>query len=166
MDNEHNDKCGLKYKKSKTGRYADASDFFDTVFDLCVYDEAIARYEVEHPLKTAAYQVFAVAAEVNLVNIKFGGKEEKRPLSQDEQRRELTSNKDAGKTDCATKPGSVGDAVVLVTGKVQGTAQSLRLSTYQDAGCGGHLSRIYVLDVLDGGKVVETRFATRYFGPI
>ena len=166
MDDEHSQRCGLKYKKSKTGRYADASDFFDTVIDLCVYDEAIARYELEHPPKTAAYQVFALAPDVKLVNIKFGGKEDKRPLSQDEQGRELTSKKDAGKTDCTTKTGSVGDAVVLVTGQVQGTAQSIRLSTYQDAGCYGHLSRIYVLDVLDGGKVVGTHFATRYFGPI
>lgn len=166
MDDEHNKTCGLKYKTSKTGRYVDGSDYFDTAFDNCAFDEAIARYQVEHPPKTAAYQVFAVAPEVKLVNIKFGGKEEKRPLSQDEKGRTLASKKITGESDCTTKPGSIGDAVVLVTGNVQGTAQSLRLSTYQDAGCYGHLSRIYVLDLLDGTKVVGTRFATRYIGTI
>ncbi len=166
LDAGHDQSCGLKYKKDKARRYADGTDYFDTVFDYCFFDEPIVRYELARAPRTAAYQVLAVAAELTLENVQHGGAKEKRPASKAEAALEAAQKSRAARMDCSTEPASIRDAAVVFTATVKGTGRALRLSTYQDPGCGGHLTRIYLLDVLEGGKVAGTYLATRYIGPI
>jgi hypothetical protein len=164
MNEGHNSSCGLKYKMDKRRRYADSGDFFVTISDFCFFDEAIAHYKIDKPTSSAAYQVVAVSSDLGLEAIRHGMDGEKRPLSKEEGDHERAQS--VNLEDCTTKPGSRADAVVLWIARLKGSKQSLRISKYDDPGCAGHMSTIYLLDILEGDKAMVTAVAVRYFGVI
>ena len=40
----------------------------------------------------------------------------------------------------------------------------MRISTYENPGCAGHLATIYVLDILNRGVVLDTLLLSQYQG--
>jgi hypothetical protein len=47
-----------------------------------------------------------------------------------------------------------------------GRGMTLRLSSYKTPGCGGHLTTIYILDILRGQEVVQTFKTSQNHGPL
>jgi hypothetical protein len=54
--------------------------------------------------------------------------------------------------ECTTVPQWLDAAKILLTARVLNSNAAIRLSSYQNPGCLGHLSTIYVLDVLTPGR--------------
>jgi len=63
---------------------------------------------------------------------------------------------------CTTVPQWIDAAKILLTATVSLTNATIRLSSYQDPGCLGHLSTIYVLDVMMPGREPR-RFEFRHY---
>lgn len=169
MDTTHNKECGLKYKKDKRYKYADGEDFFETVADLCFSDDAVLRYKAADPSKDTAYRVIAATDDTMLTNISFGkGDADKRLATKDEITKEKEVLAASGRSDeeCTTQPGSIQNAKVILTATVAKTSDTVRISSFTDPGCDGHLLHIYLLDVLKDGKLLKTYTISRYFGPI
>jgi hypothetical protein len=168
LSNIHDESCGLKTTLLPSAGYADGDDFFASISDNCYFDDKIGVYALGQPAaKLKAFQVIAVAGE--LTDIKRHEAEKlSRPLTPAEakevakEKKELA--KQAAKLECTTEPTYLDSAYVLFSAKVQGSKQSLRVSTYGSPGCGGHLAQIYLLDVIEDGKIVAKQTLMHYEG--
>jgi hypothetical protein len=165
MDTNH-ESCGLPYKINPKLKYADESDFFETVLDYCSMDDNVVHYRISGAASAKAYAVLALAKGLELDSVDYP-KNRKRPLSAAEAAG-LKRIKAAAKPDedATTVPQYFDSAEVLLEGAIKGQPFRLRISTYQDAGAGGHLSHVYIADVVEKDHVVGTYVLTHYFGPI
>jgi hypothetical protein len=64
--------------------------------------------------------------------------------------------------ECTTVPQWLDAAKILLTARVLNSNAAIRLSSYQNPGCLGHLSTIYVLDVMTPGREPR-RFEFRHY---
>jgi hypothetical protein len=174
LDETHTETCKLPYKKNKAYRYVENNaDFFGTIGDFCFTDEVIAVYHTERPTKHVAYRVLAVPSDWTLTDVQlFHAGDDKykappRPLSAAErkaiQKRKAQIPKDY---ECTTEPGGIDQAQIMARAKIKGHKESIRISYYSDPGCAGHLSDIYVLDIVNGDQVEGTFDLGHYQGPI
>jgi hypothetical protein len=63
---------------------------------------------------------------------------------------------------CTTEPRWIDSARILLTATITNSKSTIRLSSYQTPGCLGHLSTIYVLDILTPGREPR-RFEFRHY---
>ncbi|NIO19823.1 MAG: hypothetical protein GTN76_03550 [Candidatus Aenigmarchaeota archaeon] len=164
FDEDHNEPCGWEYEKlkSETDRYI--PDFFRTVFDYCAYEEGVSQYKIDikglGPSHIVAFED-SLRPETQTLSIK--GK--KRPMSEEEKER-VQELKKRDLTDCYTVPHFIDSAKQLLSIKFLNSEYEIRISSYRNAGCGGHLAHIYVLDLIKNKKVLDTYEVSHYYGPI
>jgi hypothetical protein len=158
--------CKLNHKSNPDFFYADHKyDYFDANLESCVTSEEVVRYRVKKAPKNAAHRIIATTSGVELKDIVYGKKDEKRsPPKPDKTSKVPEKNKQKDKDDCTTVPRSIEDADVLLKAQVKGTGQSLRLSFYSNPGCYGHASEYYILDVMEGKKISGTYFISKDAG--
>ena len=98
-----------------------------------------------------------------VVDISYRDAGTPRPLSDDE-RKQIATDKAALPKDfeCTTEPRYLDSARIILTANIGKSAASIRLSSYLNPGCTGHLSEIYVLDVLSPAEPPR-RFEFRHY---
>ena len=125
-------------------------------------DRNLARYRAEDSVESSV-AVFGWDAALPLADISFSEKGQPRPTTASE-RREIDADKKSLPKDfeCTTVPQFLDSAKVILTAKVANSNLSIRLSRFITPGCAGHLSEIYVLDVLAPGQEPR-RFEFRHY---
>jgi hypothetical protein len=90
-----------------------------------------------------------------------------RPLT-DIERRQVEKEKQSqgSASGCTTAPAYLDQAVVLMDAQVVGSTIGLRLSSYINPGCTGHLARIYILDLLQNGDLIRKLEIFQYKGAL
>jgi hypothetical protein len=164
MDPSH-DFCGLgEIKKPDSSQELISEDFFSAITDHCEPNDGIAVYRTM-PSKYSV-MVIAMASPVSLSRHEVVDRRI-RPMTQAEKE-EVEKQKQAQKaqTGCTTVPGYLDQAVVLLEGELMNSNMKVRLSTYLNPGCAGHLTSIYVLDILAGNDVVRRLELHQYQGPL
>ena len=166
MDDVH-EGCTKKLYKPKNAefRYL-GEDFFWSVLDNCNPNEGIAIYQSGVTGKIS-FSVLAFDSKLQLANITLL-KGEKRPLTPGEQAEVKKAKLQFAKEEdeCTTVPQHLDAAVTFLSANVQGTDISIRLSRYSNPGCGGHLAKMYILDVFKSGVLVKKFEKIQYEGVI
>ena len=139
------------------GRETDADsmepDVFSTIDRMAVTDRNLARYRAStsilKPLSIVAWD-----ERLPLVEIEVFVQGPPRPLTARE-RVAVEADKKAGPknpSQCTTVPQYLDAATLLLTARLADSQTRIRLSYYATPGCAGHLSEIYVLDVIVAGE--------------
>jgi len=164
MDQTH-DFCGLgEIKKPDSSQESISEDFFSAITDYCEPNDGIAVYRTA-PSKYSV-MVIAVANPVSFSRHEvIDGRI--RPMTRAE-REEVEKERQAQKaeTGCTAVPGYLDEALVRLEGDLMNSKVKVRLSTYVNPGCAGHLTSIYVLDILAGTDVVRRLELRQYQGPL
>lgn len=127
-------------------------DVFSTIDRAAVTDRNLARYRAAVSL----YKGFAMLGwddRITLVDIEtFVVQGPLRPLTAAERTAVDAEKKSAPKdpAQCTTEPQYLDSAMVKLTARLTDSQTRIRLSYYATPGCAGHLSDVYVLDVIDG----------------
>jgi hypothetical protein len=157
------DSCGLGQIKPRVESYRVMSpDFFETLVDHCEPNDGIAVYRTEPT--TYSVMVLALADPIAVAAraaIGFAS----RPVS-DSERSQMEKERRSPSTECATAPAFLDQAVVLFQAQLVNPVATLRLSSYIDPGCSGHLTRIYLLDLLRDDQPVRTLRLVQYKGAL
>ena len=137
-------------------------DIFSTVDRAALEDRNLARYRAEDGVQRSV-AVFGWNAALPLTDISFSEKGQLRPTTPSE-RREIDADRKSIPKDfeCTTVPQFLDSAKVILTAKVAKSNLSIRVSQFVTPGCAGHLSEIYVLDVLAPGQEPR-RFEFRHY---
>ena len=137
-------------------------DIFSTVDRAALEDRNLARYRAEDGVQRSV-PVFGWNAALPLTDISFSEKGRLRPTTASEHREIDADRKSIPKDfECTTVPQFLDSAKVILTAKVANSNVSIRVSQYITPGCAGHLSQIYVLDVLAPGQEPR-RFEFRHY---
>ena len=168
MDDEHYF-CGIgKNKKDPNFKYL-SHDFFYAVLDNCEMNDGIALYHTS-PSKKYSYMVIAFGSQIQLSDYRIFLRNQKRPLTSDEQKEVIKAKQEAEKSsddyECTTVPAYLDSAVQLFSAELAGTDIQLRVSTYDTPGCAGHWASVYILDFLKGNKLLRTIEHVQYRGVI
>jgi hypothetical protein len=139
------------------GREADAdsqgSDLFSTIDRMDVSDRNLARYRASTPIPMTL-SILAWDDRLRLTDIEVFVQGPGRPLTARERDMIAAEQKSAPKNaaDCTTVPAYLDSASQLLTARLADSQTRIRLSHYMTPGCAGHLSDIYVLDVIVTGE--------------
>ena len=164
FDDVHNKYCGWKYAKLKSETDEYIPDFFKTVLDFCEYDQYVSQYKTdEKGLGPSHIVAFEDSLMPDSPNLSVKGKE--RPISKEEKKK-LQELQKKDLTDCTTVPHFIDSAKQLLSIEFFNSEFDIRISSYSNAGCSGHLTDIYVLDLLKDNKVLRTFEHDHYFGLI
>lgn len=165
-DYNHNKSCGWQYSIQPSLKYSE-SDYFETAFDYCERDAKLGLYKTSMAIQEA-HNVVAGGGTLVLGRPDYSSKGKSRPMTKAEE--ELVKKEKAEaltqNENCETNPAFLDSAVQLSTYPVLNTNFSLRISNYSDAGCGGHLMEIFIIDVLEKAAIKKSVSVLRYFGPI
>ena len=158
----HSDYPTVEKLESETDR--SIPDFFRTVLDYCEYEQGVSQYRVDKkglgPSHIVAFEESLRPQSANL-----SAKGNKRPISKEEKKKVLELKK-KDLTDCTTVPHLIDSAKQLLSIKLLNSEFEIRISYYSNAGCGGHLADIFVLDLIKNHKVESTFELDHYFGSI
>lgn len=134
---------------------ADAPDanLFSTIDRAAISDRNLARYRASTAL-LGGFSMLGWDDRVTLVDIEtFVVQGPLRPLTARE-RAAVDAEKKSAPADasqCTTVPQYLDSAMVWLTARLADSQTRIRLSHYATPGCAGHLSDIYVLDVIVPG---------------
>jgi hypothetical protein len=153
MDDQH-DPCGPIPAKALDLSFEYLSDeFFNGMIDYCETNEDVAVYHTEP--SQFSYTVLAFNSDVVFDNVR--GVEGTRPMTDAERQRTEEEKRQTEKIakDCTTVPTYIDSAALfLEAGLANGI--TLRLSSYKNPGCAGHLATIYLIDLIRGNTVLTT----------
>lgn len=138
-------------------------DVFSTVDRAALEDRNLARYRMEQGVMSSV-ALFGWNTGLPLTDISYIDKGRPRPTTARE-RLAIDADKKSSpnkESDCTTVPQFLDAATVLLTAKLSNSNVTIRLSHYVTPGCAGHLSQIYVLDVLAPGQEPR-RFEFRHY---
>jgi hypothetical protein len=137
-------------------------DVFVTSDRAAVEDRNLARYRASAAVDKP-FPFFAWDDRLPVVDISYRNSGQARPVTAAE-RKQIAADRNAIPKDmeCTTVPQFLDDAKVILTANVASSKLSIRLSKYSTPGCLGHLSDIYVLDVIEAGRD-PTRFEFRHY---
>lgn len=137
-------------------------DIFSTVDRAALEDRNLARYRADDRVESAV-AVFGWDTGFPLADLSFSEHGQPRPTTASE-RRDIDAEKNSLPKDleCTTVPQFLDSAKVILTAKIAKSSLSIRLSRFITPGCAGHLSEIYVLDVLTPGQEPR-RFEFRHY---
>jgi hypothetical protein len=166
MDDSH-DSCGLgEIKKVKQYEYI-SGDYFHSIIDHCEPNEGLGHYRID-PSK---YSFLVLGIDPGIVVAGLKLLSGKRPLTPAD-RQEIIKSKREDKKEaaefggCPTEPRYIDSATQIAEiGLAQGDLR-LRVSTYEDPGCSGHLASIYILDLLRRNEVLRKIQINRHQGTL
>lgn len=140
----------------------DDDDLFSTIDKAALEDRNLARYRAP----VAANQAVAFLGwdqRVPLADISYRAAGQPRPVTEAERTEIAAAGQAVPKNiECTTEPRFLDAATVILTANISRSQASIRLSRYLNPGCAGHLSEIYVLDVLAPGQAPR-RFEFRHY---
>ena len=154
------------FPQREDGGSAGPEDLFSTIDSMMVTDANLALYrstaKVNKPLA-----VFGWDDSIAIGDVSFRESGQPRPVTEAERQEIAADKKSRAPKDveCTTEPQFLDAAKVMLTARVGKTRTAIRLSTYATAGCAGHLSEIYVLDVLEAGREPR-RFEFRHYAGV
>lgn len=165
--NDDHESCGPgEIKKVKLYKYISdpPRDYFDAMSDHCEPNEGVGIY---HAAPTEySFLVLGIDSAIAVANLKLlSGK---RPLSPADQQ-EIAKKKREDKkmaSDCTGDPTYIDSAIQIAEVSLAEGDFRLRVSTYDSAGCDGHLSSIYILDVLQRNVALRRFDVYRYQGAL
>jgi hypothetical protein len=153
----------FSFPQREDGGSAGPDDLFSTIDSMSVTDANIAIYRstarVAKPLP-----VFGWDEGLTMTDVSFRNNGARRPMTSTE-RLQIAEEKRASTprdVECTTEPRFLDAATVILDARVGKTKTTIRLSTYATPGCAGHLSEVYVLDVLEPGQEPR-RFEFRHY---
>jgi len=152
MEDDH-PLCSLEptAKKDTEFRYL-SKDFFSALFDHCDDNKDLAIYRSMSSIYSVKVLAFDPAVRMTDIRTVTGP----RPVTQQEegdvsnQRRKFQ-----GELECTTTPAFIDSATRIAEASLGG-GLTLRLSSYQNPGCAGHLVTIYIADVLRGQDLLQS----------
>ena len=137
------------------------TDLFSTMDRAALEDRNLARYRAAVEIAESR-SIFGWDDRLSLDDVSDRDSGKPRPMTAAERREVDADKKSRPTADCSTEPQFLDSAKVLLTARVAKTSHTIRLSTYATPGCAGHLSEIYVLDVLTPGQEPR-RFEFRHY---
>jgi hypothetical protein len=146
---------GQPYTKEPKFRYL-SRDFFDALSDHCEGNDDVAVYRAS---SSSPYSFMVLGLTARLSVTAFRPTTGLRPATNVEQqeiarqKKELDNN--SPQLACTTVPAFIDSASVFAE-VTFGNGALLRVSSYEDPGCSGHLSQIYVFDILTGNSTAST----------
>jgi hypothetical protein len=153
MDDQH-DPCGPLLTKALELSFEYLSDeFFNGMIDYCETNEDVAVYRTSP--SQFSYTVLGFNPDVALDSVHLV--EGPRPMTAAEEQQateEKRQNEKIAK-DCTTVPAYIDSADRFLEAALPG-GMTLRLSSYKNPGCAGHLSTIYLIDIVRGNNVLTT----------
>ena len=155
----------FSFPQREDGGSAGPEDLFSTIDSMIVTDPNIALYRssarIAKPLA-----VFGWDADLSITGVSFRNNGALRPATRAE-RLQIAEHKNAARkdADCTTEPQFLDAAKVILDARVGKGTTTIRLSTYSNPGCAGHLSEVYVLDVMEPGQEPR-RFEFRHYAGI
>jgi hypothetical protein len=166
MDDGH-DSCGIgEIKKVEQYEYL-SGDYFRTLVDHCEPNEGLGLYRID-PSKYS-FLVLGIDPEIAVADLKLlSGK---RPLTAADRQEIIKLKREDKKEaaelgECPTEPRYIDSATQIAEiGLAQGDLR-LRVSTYEDPGCAGHLASIYILDLLRRNEVLRNIQVGRHQGAL
>jgi hypothetical protein len=153
MDDQH-DPCGPLPTKTLDISFEYLSDeFFNGMIDYCETNEDVAVYRTAP--SQFSYTVLALNSDVVFENVRLV--EGPRPMTDAERQRAEEEKRQTEKIakDCTTVPAYI-DAAALFLEAGLANGLTLRLSSYKNPGCAGHLSTIYLVDILRANAILTT----------
>jgi hypothetical protein len=154
------------FPQREDGGSAGPDDLFSTIDSMMVTDPNLSLYRaLARPATPLA--VFGWDDRLSIGGVSFRDAGQPRPTTQ-EERQEIAAEKKnpALKEDeCTTEPHFLDSATIILTARVGKTGPAIRLSTYSNPGCLGHLSEVYVLDVIEPGREPR-RFEFRHYAGV
>jgi hypothetical protein len=153
MDDQH-DPCGSLATKSLDLSFEYLSDeFFDGMIDYCETNEEVAIYRISP--SQFSYTVLGFNSDIALDNVRVV--EGPRPMSaaEEQQAAEVKRQTEKVVADCTTVPAYIDSAARFLEVGI-GNGLTLRLSSYKNPGCAGHLSTIYLIDIIRANAVITT----------
>jgi hypothetical protein len=164
MDDSHAP-CGLGQVSSPNPAHELISgDFFRAIFDHCEPNDGVAVYRTTRSNYSAL--TIGVADNISLLGHKVILDKRPRPLTLSEKQEVDRQKAEAAMKDCSTNPAYLDKAVQLFEATLKEGNLTLRVSTYETPGCAGHVTSIYVLDVLRAGELVKTFELSQYQGAL
>lgn len=150
------------FPQREDGGSAGPDDLFSTIDSAALEDTNLALFRASTKIPTAL-PIFGWDDRLPFIETSFRDHGQPRPTTEAE-RAQVAEDKKAVPKDieCTTEPGYLDSARVILTGKIAKTNISIRLSVFDTPGCAGHLSEIYVLDVLEPGRDPR-RFEFRHY---
>ena len=154
------------FPQREDGGSAGPDDLFSTIDSMMVTDPNIAMYrssvKIAKPLA-----VFGWDEAVPITDVSFRNTGALRPITNAERVEIAEAKKTATPKDleCTTEPQFLDSAKVMVNARVGNSKTTIRLSTYANPGCAGHLSEVYVLDVIEPGQPPR-RFEFRHYAGV
>ncbi len=150
-------------QRETAGDSSDA-DVFATIDRAAISDRNLSRYRASVSL-LQGFSMVGWDDRITLVdNETFVVQGPLRPLTAGE-RAAVDSEKKSAPTDasqCSTVPQYLDSATVMWTARLAESQTRVRLSHYMTPGCAGHLSDIYVLDVIEPGQELR-RYEFRHY---
>lgn len=154
MDEDHV-ACGAGViRKANPAHEVISGDFFFAMYDHCEPNDGFAVYR-STPSNYSAL-VIAVDSAIELTNARVIVDGPLRPVTAAERQEIEREKRELVGQECATEPQYRDTATPIFHSALRGADLSLRLSTFKTPGCGGHLSRHYILDVLRNGQPIRT----------
>jgi hypothetical protein len=165
MDEMKNQACHWSYHTSSSHEYL-GSDYFYTVFDYCLPEKGLGQYHTTETVRKA-FPVIAVETSLVPEGLNFSRRGNLRPLTPDEETKVNRSKEETRhQKDCTTVPRFLDDAKELARFRLKGKSTTVRVSSYENAGCLGHLEKVYVVDVFENDRLQKSYQLNHYIGPI
>lgn len=140
------------FTRKEDGGSAGPDDLFSTIDSMVVTDPHLALYRAAGK-RARPIAIFGWNEQLPVVDIRFRDVGRPRPVTEAERLEIAADRKTAlPASECTTEPRFLDSAETMFTATIAKTSFRLRLSTYQNPGCAGHLAEIYVLDVLEPGR--------------
>ncbi len=137
-------------------------DVFRTLDNMPVQDRNLARYRAVEAID-ASVSILGWDEAIGLADISFAGRGQRRPTTTGEAVLIAAEKKARPKdVECTTVPQYLDSAEILLTAKAANSNITIRLSHYDTPGCLGHLSQVWVLDVMTPGQQPR-RFEFRHY---
>jgi hypothetical protein len=151
------------YFPQREDRDPSVPDVFSTLDRAALEDRNLARYR-STDLQNTAMSIFAWDERLGLTDISFRDSGQLRPTTAPERAAIVADRKQPVPQDfeCTTVPQFLDAATVILTATIAASNVAIRLSEYATPGCAGHLSEIYVLDVIVPGQEPR-RFEFRHY---
>ena len=137
-------------------------DLFITIDKAAIEDRNLARYRAPVGVDQSV-SFLGWDRRFPLVDISYRENGKARPLTSEEQK-QVTADKASlpKNVECSTEPRYLDSAKIILTANVANTSSSIRVSSFLNPGCAGHLSEIYLLDVMSPGQPPR-RFEFRHY---